>query len=345
MRYTTGVMEPFIPTFKREPGVYQGTPQTPLEKSEGPPSPQLIRTMKIDVAEAIKKQNETFVSIALAEERKQLQKRGEALAAQANTTPHAPKPRGRMVIIGILLLIVITLGFTYVFVLPRITTVQTSGISTADLVPPSSDGNTLVNHATIPLASALIPPQYEKRFTLNKETPDHLFATIAVERTAGVIPGAINNLYFTEEAPSADGTSVSAVISANRLLTFANIYAPDILIRSLEAPFMAGLLGETRSSATPFLILKVSSYDTGLAGMLAWEASLPRLFDTVFGTKFQAMGASGVKFRDLIVLGKDARMFNTASGVALAYSFANPNTIVIAGSQSALEILLPLVAK
>ena len=125
-------MEPTIPTQKREPGVYQGTPQSPLGKSEELPSPRLIRTMKIDVAEAIKKQNETFVSIALAEEKKQLQKRGEALSAQANVAPNAPKPRGRMVIIVIFLLIIIALGLAYVFVLPRFKTAQTSKVPSID---------------------------------------------------------------------------------------------------------------------------------------------------------------------------------------------------------------------
>lgn len=338
-------MEPTIPIPKREPGVYQGTPQSPLEKSEESPSPRLVRTMKIDVAEAIKKQNETFVSIALAEERKQLQKRGEALAAQTNIPPHAPKPRGRMVIIVIFLIIIIAIGLAYAFILPRLKTVQTGKFPPADFGTPSPsepDGN---KPATISLAPALIPPQFEKRFALEKETPDHVFAMIAVERTEGMLEGTIKNLYFTEEASSQGGIASAEVIPAKRLLAFANAYAPDILTRSLEAPFMAGLLGESGSLATPFLILKVSSYDTGFAGMLVWETSLPHLFDTLFGTRIQARGGSESKFRDITISGKDARALGTASGTAIAYSFANPNTIVIAGSRSTLEILLPLAAK
>lgn len=338
-------MEPTIPTPKREPGVYQGTPQSPLEKSEESPSPRLVRTMKIDVAEAIKKQNETFVSIALAEERKQLQKRGEALVAQANVAPNAPKPRGRMVIIVIFLLIIIALGLAYAFVLPRFKATQTGKVPPIDTGSTPSTEPTGVNPAIISLAPALIPPQFEKRFALEKETPEHVFAMIAVERTGGMLEGTIKNFYFTEEVSSQDGTTSTAVVPAKRLLAFANAYAPDILTRSLEAPFMAGLLGESGSMATPFLILKVSSYDTGFAGMLVWETSLPRLFDTLFGTKIQARGGSESKFRDITVLGKDARALGVTSGTTVIYAFAGPNTIVIAGSRSTLEILLPHLAK
>lgn len=345
MRYTVKVMEPFIPTPKREPGVYQGTPKSPLEESEESQSPRLIRTMKIDVAEAIKQQNETFVSIALAEEKKQLQKRGEALAAQANIPPKAPKPIGRLLIITIFLLVLVAIGPAYVFVLPRIKSSKTGGVPSTDTGFAPSTEQSGAGTASVSLAPALIPPQFEKRFALEKETPDHVFAMIAVERTGGMLEGTIKNFYFTEEVSSQDDTANTGVIHSKRLLSFANAYAPDILIRSLETPFMAGLLGESGSLATPFLVLKVSSYDTGFAGMLVWETSLPRFFDTLFGTKIQARGGSESRFRDITVSGKDARALGATSGATVVYTFADPNTIVIAGSKSALEILIPHLAK
>lgn len=339
-------MEPTQPTLKREPDISQGIPQSPSKKDESL-STRLIRTMRNDAAEAIKKQNETFVSIALAEEKKQTLARAEALAEQAalrETARQAPKPRGRMILVIVFLIVIVALGLAYQFILPKFSALQIQGISLSSFGLSSSGKapEPPAGQKPAPIAPALITPQYEKRFILNKETPEHLFATIAVERTAGVILGAINNLYFTEETATADGTTATTVISARRLLSFANIHAPEILARSLETPFMAGLLGEAESSATPFLILKISSYESGLAGMLVWETSLPRLFDTIFGTNTQA---SDIGFRDIIVSGKDARVLYAGSRIAVIYSFANPDTIVIAGSRSALEILLPLAAK
>lgn len=339
-------MDPATPTPKREPGVYQGTPPSSPEKSEGSPSPRLIRTMKSDAAEAIKKQNETFVSIALAEERKQAQARREAAVAQqaqAEVMRHAPKPRGRTTIVVIFLLIIVALGLAYIFISPKLGTLQISGVSLPSFGSSSSKKETgsATEQVIIPLAPALIPPQYEKRFLLNKETPEHLFATIAVERTGGVIEGTIKNLYFAEEVSIQDGALTTNTISVNRLFTFANIRVPEILTRSLETPFMVGLLGEEGSSAAPFIILKVSSYDTGLAGMLEWETSLPNLFDTLFGIKTEAV--EGKKFRDVVVTGKDARVLDSASGIRIAYAFADQNTIVITVSRSALERLIPMI--
>lgn len=338
-------MEPTVPTPERKPGAYQGTPQSLQQKNGEDPSPRLIHTMKSDVAEAIKKQNETFVSIALAEERKQLQKRGEELTARANAPQQAPKPRGRTVIIVIFLLLAVALGLAYQFILPMFSTTPSSGTPVEKSSFPASEKTDGMGSNVPSFAPALIPPQYEKRFILNKETPEYLFATIAVERAAGVASGSIKNLYFTEETKNTEGVTTFPVVSAQKLIAFAKIDAPEILMRSLEDQFMAGLLGESDSTATPFLILKVSSYDTGLAGMLAGEGALVRFFDTVFGTKIQTRAFGEVKFRDIVILGKDARMLAVAPGVAIAYSFADPNTIVITGSRSALEILIPAVSK
>lgn len=330
-------MDPAIP--KHEPGAYQGTPHAPLEKSEESRTPRLIRTMKSDAADAIKKQNETFVSIALAEERKQAQARSEAVVAQQAQTEipsHATKPRGRVVIVIVFLLFLVALGLAYKFILPKLDTLQISGIS----FPPEKEAPA-TEQMTISLAPALIPPQYEKRFILNKETPEHLFAMIAVERTGGVVEGSIKNLYFAEEVSAQDGTLNTNAISVNRLFAFANISAPEILTRSLETPFMAGLLGEGGSSAAPFIILKVSGYDTSLAGMLEWEASLPNLIDTVFGTKTGVMGEG--KFRDIVVAGKDSRILESASDTKIIYAFTDPNTIVITVSRSTLEKLITMI--
>ena len=98
----------------------------------------------------------------------------------------------------------------------------------------------------------------------------------------------------------------------------------------------------TRAS-TPFLVLKVSSYETGLAGMLAWERSMPRLFDAIFGTSVATSVSNRTKTRDAVILGRDARVLEIAPNIGISYVFANPQTIIIAESRTALEFLVPLV--
>lgn len=111
---------------------------------------------------------------------------------------------------------------------------------------------------------------------------------------------------------------------------------------------MAGLYGEEGGQSTPFFVFKVSGYDTGFAGMLAWENDLPRLFDTVFGTKFldtqfDATFFNPVKFKDKVVLGYDTRALEGLPAGSIFYAFVNQTTVIIANSQSALEALASLL--
>jgi len=328
-----------------EPGVYQGTPESFASKKTE--LPRLIRTMKTDIAEAIKNQNETSVSIAIAEEKKRREKAQiDALAVKQPgdaSVPPAPKPVGRIIVVIMVILVIIALGLTYVFVLPRLGAIKLPSISLPSLPTFSTPADTPTNGSVKPsteLAPSLIPAQSEKRLDITSQTRTQIFAEVSAETKGQVPAGSIKNLYITEGGPD-----VSAAISSNRLLIFAGVSVPEILTRSLEKPFMVGFWGEVSGTPTPFIILKVSSKETGLAGMLDWESNLPRFFDTVFGTNIAGVATSTVKFRDIVVLGKDARTFGLSGDSTLVYTFVNQNTIVIAGSRAALEALIPLAVK
>lgn len=338
-------MEPVSPPHnKLEPGVFQGTPASAQKpKDDTPSAPRIIRTMKNDAAEAIKRQNETSVSIALAEEKKVARARAEAALAkqaQGETTGPAPKRIGRFFIVTGMALVIVAAILAYLFILPKLKDVSVITPSVPSSSKPVDTAPMTTAPKLAPIASSLVPAQTEKRFNITKETPSQIFTAIAKERRQGNSAGSIKNFYFTEEVGSD-----STVIPASRLLSFANISAPEILTRSLEKSFMAGFFGEADGGATPFLIFKVSSYDTGLAGMLEWEANLPSSFDTIFGTSVDSGVLSKTKFRDITVLGKDARIIDTALGDTIAYAFTNQNTIVIAGSKTALEALIPIAGK
>lgn len=330
-------MEPTVSNKKLEPGVYQGSPDASQTKTADS-SPRLIRTMKNDAAEAIKKQNETSVSIAIAEEKKQAQARADALAArqsQSESTPPAPKRIGRAVIVLVFVLIVSLFVLAYIFILPRLGAIRTPSIPLSSFEKPTNINIAPRTTAVEPLAAAIIPAQSEKRISIEKNTLSQVVATITEERGKGSPSGSVKNLYFTDNQGD-----VSVPLTTGHLFDFGNIKAPDILTRSLDKQFMAGFFGEGNGGATPFLILKVSDHSAGLAGMLEWELILPRVFDTIFETNIA--GDATMRFGDIIVAGKDARLFDSSSGAKIAYAFADKNTIVIAGSQSALEALLPL---
>ncbi|MHB1118150.1 MAG: hypothetical protein ACYCZ7_01285 [Minisyncoccota bacterium] len=343
-------MDPNIPTPTTTPppqqpqGAEPNAAQTLATKTT-PTSPlTIIRTMKSDAAETIKAQHETLVSMAIAEEKKKEAEQAEAAAKKTSATmapeKPAPKPLARIVIILWLILFVAAAGVVIKFALPTLRTLSISNISLPVFKIPAIKEEGSLPSSVQTLAPSLIPAQSEKRFIVNKETPEHLFAMIDVERTAGATPASIRNLYFTEEVTTSAGTAEATPISANRLLLFADIPAPAILTRSLETPFMAGLYGEEDSRATPFFVFTVSSHDTGFAGMLAWEKDLPKLFDTMFGTKFLTAPSVSLKFHDIIIAGYDARVLEEASAGNIAYAFADPTTIIIAGDQNTLRMLI-----
>lgn len=334
-------MEP-SPLSKLEPGVYQGMPDNLKEKNNSTVRP--IRTMKSDAAEAIRDQEETTVSITIAEQKKRARLQAEALATKqtsAETATAAPKRLGRFIVIVILFLVIALLGAGYMFVLPKLSVIKLPSVSLPSFnkPPDTTTVTTTDSSASVP-ANSLIATQSEKRFNITKDARGQISKEIKTELVGGDTVGAIKNLYFTED--EAGGITE---VSANRLIAFSGAEVPEMLIRSLEKSFMTGLLVESVGTSTPFMILKVSEKELSFAGMLEWESSLPAFFDNIFGTNIGSGVLPGTKFRDFVALGKDARIISSATGDTIAYTFVDNTTLVIAGSRSALETLIPLAAK
>lgn len=346
-------MEPFSQTSNvLKPGTYSGTPNpTPGNTT---PAVRIIHTMKSDIAEVIAKQNETATSIALAEAKKREWERATTLAAKQDEAAIAisakpiAKPRGRFFIILMMFLLAVVSGVLAYKVFASKPTIISLPLIGYVNFGKSTTEKPIVVEATKPaplLATAFITAQSEKRFALNKETSDHILAVIAVERTSGLAAGTIKNFFFTEEPILSGGGSPSDEISASRLFAFMRAQVPDLLLRSIDAPFMLGLYGNDASVASPFLILKTSDVDASRAAMLTWETSLARSFDSLFGTKIESQAPSKTVFHDTIIAGKDARVFGSELDSALVYAFADSHTIVIAASPAALQAALSQLPK
>lgn len=341
---------PQNPTTK--PGVYQGTPPTPAKKetSTQPPA-RAIRTMKGDIAEAITKQNETAASIALAEAKKLERERVEAFAAkqaaeQARLAAIAAKPKSRVgIIIGIIILVLIVggavAGYMYAAANSLIISVPFIGpVQFGKPLPPKPVSN---EPAKPIFGPAIITPTSEKRIALSDNTVERVISAISAERTSGLTAGMIKNFYVTENVFPEGSSDIMLPAASNRFLTFMGIEAPHGILRSLDPHFMVGLLGEDGSRADPFIVLRVTDYETSRAGMLQWEQSLSKDFDRLFGTKLTTATYKDTRFRDIIVAGKDARMFGTSPDMGISYAFFDPQTIVITGSRISLEKVLPLL--
>lgn len=325
---------------KLQSGVYQGTPETAAASTPTPTSSR-IRTMKSDVSEAIKTQHETSVSIALAEEKKKEALRKQLLSEkieQPQAPQRAARPVARVFFAGIILLCFAGLGLAYVFVVPKLgnITIPNINISLPDFKKSAKTETEQKAAPIIPLADSIIPAQSEKRITLTNKTPLQLLVGIKEEGDLGITSGTIKNVYLTEK--NEDG--IESPITANRLIAFSKIVAPEEILRTIEAPFMVGYYGEQNGEATPFLLLTITDSDTGIVAMLAWEEKL-----LVFLTTFTEWGSSSSrqltsKFSDVVINKKDAREATTAAGQTILYTFPSENTILITGSRTAMSALL-----
>ena len=320
---------------KLEPSIYQGTPSIPDTKKAVPVSP--IRTMKSDMDLAVKTQNETLVSIAIAEEKKQarlLAEKSELKVSREIEPPTAaPRPLNRMIVVILGLLFVGILIAVYILLRPRL-----SNITFPDITFPSFDTanepTTNIVPAVVALSPSLIPAQAEKRIDITASNIGGFSAELQAEKNLGLPMGTIKNIFVTD---SREGTPIP--LSAKKLIALTNISTPDILSRSLESNFMMGFHGEEGGRAIPFLMIKVSSREGGIAGMLEWEENLPGFFSSLFGTYTPKSNDLPAKFKDKVVMGRDTRILNDAYN-PIVYVFANSNTIIISQSVPTLEKLL-----
>ncbi len=330
------------------PGVYQGSPEALIH----PIGSSVLRTMKNDIADAIKSQKETVVSMALSEERKKATQRADALAIEKSATEEAgvpvvspaPHPVGRVIVVVIFILVLVVIFFMYRFLTPKISMLNAPKIPHPGFGTPSSKESDIGTHGGVRVLS-LIPAQKEQRFSMTKDSTLVIFTTIAGEITKKGNLGVVENFYITEDILTPEGVLKTEPITGSRFLSVAGVSVPDILRRSVEDAYMSGSLGEINGETpTPFVILKVSDHNSSVAGMLEWEQELPNFFDAVFGTTMSKDVTNRTKTRDSVVLGRDARVINIAPGVSISYTFANPATIIIAGSKTALEKLISLLS-
>jgi hypothetical protein len=97
------------------------------------------------------------------------------------------------------------------------------------------------------------------------------------QRTENIRLGSITQLFPTAK----NITGATYLLSASEFFKLLEINIPGTLSRSLEDPMMLGLHGYDGNSY--FLILKVTDYDRGFAGMLDWEKTMQQDLFLPFG--------------------------------------------------------------
>ena len=105
----------------------------------------------------------------------------------------------------------------------------------------------------------------------------------------------------------------------------------------------------------PFILMKVTNFDTAFGGLLSWEpdmsADLSPLFGPVVTKSYDPYARTATQhrsafFRDTVVANKSVRVLvNENDTEKLMYAFINPNLILITTNSTAFNAILPLINK
>ena len=162
------------------------------------------------------------------------------------------------------------------------------------------------------------------------------------------------------------------------MLKIMGLNPPNILSRSLSAPWMLGVYTGADGRSSTFSIATTDFFQNSFAGMLQWEPTMaddlkqllypaqvsgianiptnqsPIVQASGVGTTSPTTTAPEVKpyftlrgaFRDRIIQNRDVREFVTVDGdILFLYSFVDNSHLVVAGSEAALSEIVTRLEK
>jgi hypothetical protein len=299
-----------------EPTLSQAAQAGPIDATNDGALKQ-IRTFQGDMAEAIRHEQASLVSIRAAERAKR-----DIIRDNEMPEEKAAK-RSRMVTLGLLLG-----GLVFI-----------AGAGYAGWYAYHTYlAKTAVPVVTVP-KNRFLPVVATENVDATGLSRAGIISLLQSERGKSINTGSIIHSEFLK-----GGADTSPLEGTTEFLISLEGKAPSNLVRAFSQLFMVGTLGEA-TDTTPndtFLLIKLDSFENSYAGMLEWEKSLKEdllpLFqnaDTVSNMPNDAV------FEDITLKNKDARaLYDTSGKIVLVYSFYNQNLLIITGSETGLRTLL-----
>ena len=271
-------------------------PGVPEQKPTGSVSP--IRTYRSDVASEIRQKNISGLDIALAEQRKN----------RANGTVVTPETSNTALygaIAIVLLLFVVGVGGYFFFVHSNEPVTQTGQIAPESILFADSKTTTdlsgIKNHTE--LVSAV-----QKAITSS---------------TSG--PNTLSSVSFSLKNPAGE-----RILTASEFIEAAAPHVPGALTRATEGPFMTGTYNATQKS--PYLLLRVDSYQSAYGAMLEWENALNADMLPLFGKSLPNKNEPLI-WKDDMLRNTSLRREQGGDGKdILLYSFLDDHTLLITTS-------------
>ena len=290
--------------------IYGETAAPFIEQTDAKAKPS-IRTFKSDVEETIQSQHLSSINIALAENKRMLER------IQGAEIEQKTEKRNYTILIVSAVLVI---GGILAFVVPYF------------LVNRQNDAP--IQQVA---SSAIITSDLEEKINIDDLNINNI-ADILAERVgqSSVKLGSMKDFYLTTGLVANE-----KIIDATRFLTLINAHTPPEILRTLKPEYMFGM--QNYDGNQSFLILKVGSYENAFSGMLAWEIDMWSDFKSLFALPTivpsgQIKGIETAKFQDAIYSNKDSRVVKDASGnILFLYSIIDKNTIVITTSADTLR--------
>ncbi len=269
-----------------------------------------LRTLKLDMARAVKEEGVSISKIATSE---------EARRRLGKTNQEKPEPGVYRIVALIIILIAISGGailqWSGYFDFRQLWTRPT------DIVTPTTSQTTSLVFAdqvkTFDIAGIIDSDELSQRLMTEAKQGDLNRRAI---RHLSVV-NSVNN---------------KNSIAWSELVQRLGLRLPDLLARTLNETFMIGAYGEASgsNSNSMFIILKPRSYEQAYASMLNWEIDLVSDLAPIFqGSRLTSTQTSGV-FKDRLILNIDTRYLSDKDGKTIIfYAFLNKETLLIAQNE------------
>lgn len=276
-----------------------------------------LRTFKSDMDELVREQSISMARVLMEEEKRRREK-GDVETSDS---------KKKVVVISLSILLVLS-GFAfgaYVFF--------------------DRQGDDVGDNANVSLpktAESMVFSEKRNELILLKPSREEIF--YAVRNAANEISGDSGKITDVQVFKGQE----KQFISTRELFQSIRSEAPDELIRSLGNRFMLGAVSSFSGKNSGFLVLRSSSYQNSLAGMLRWEkgSMVKDLYEILSG--FQStIELQESPFEDRVLENQDVRILKNQNGeVVLIYGFFDTETIIISSEQDCfVEVLRRLREK
>lgn len=259
-----------------------------------------IRTFEGDVADAIKNQNESIISIQRAGEKRRSENKTEE--------PEEASNKGLLLALGIVALLVLGGGIAYFTY------------------------NTYIEKTALPEveipSNQFVSPESVSEIDASTLSKQAMFGVVAIEKSKERGESAITHIQLRR------GSSTAGLLTPEDFMLRINSRAPQPLVRAFGEEIMLGLLGV--NPAHTFIVISIDSFANAFSGMLDWERNLAEDILPMFAEDevVENLPTNSV-WSDLIIQNRDTRILKDPSGkTVLVYGFFENRLLIISDNES-----------